>query len=87
MVFDTWGGLLAPEMFREFSLRYLAQIAQNLQIHNAAKHLPLILFSKGANAHLETLADTGCAALGLDWTIALGAARARRRSRRPARQP
>jgi uroporphyrinogen decarboxylase len=71
MVFDTWGGLLAPEMFREFSLRYLAQIAQSLQIHNAAKSIPLILFSKGANSHLEALADTGCAALGLDWTISL----------------
>ena len=39
--------------------------------------MPLILFSKGANGHLEALADTGCAALGLDWTIALGDARAR----------
>jgi uroporphyrinogen decarboxylase len=77
MVFDTWGGLLAPQLFREFSLRYLAQIAQNLQIHNVAKHVPLILFSKGANGHLEALADTGCAALGLDWTISLGEARQR----------
>jgi len=77
MVFDTWGGLLAPHMFREFSLRYLAQIAQSLQSHNVAKGVPLILFSKGANGHLEALADTGCSALGLDWTIALGDARAR----------
>ncbi len=77
MVFDTWGGLLAPDMFREFSLRYLTQIAQSSQSHNVAKSTPLILFSKGANAHLEALADTGCAALGLDWTISLGAARAR----------
>ena len=77
MVFDTWGGLLAPEMFREFSLRYLARIAQSLQSNNAVKSIPLILFSKGANSHLESLADTGCAALGLDWTIALGDARAR----------
>ncbi|MDE2257054.1 MAG: uroporphyrinogen decarboxylase [Xanthomonadaceae bacterium] len=77
MVFDTWGGLLAPDMFGEFSLHYLARIAQSLQSHNAAKSTPLILFSKGANAHLEALADTGCAALGLDWTIALGEARAR----------
>jgi uroporphyrinogen decarboxylase len=77
MVFDTWGGLLAPDMFREFSLRYLAQIAQSLQSNNAAKDVPLILFSKGANSHLEALADTGCAALGLDWTIALDEARRR----------
>ena len=77
MVFDTWGGLLAPEMFREFSLRYLSQIAQMLQSDKVARDVPLILFSKGANGHLEALADTGCAALGLDWTISLGDARAR----------
>jgi uroporphyrinogen decarboxylase len=77
MIFDTWGGLLAPEMFDEFSLRYLAQIVQSLKVDNAAKHVPLILFSKGANSHLEELADTGCAALGLDWTISLGNARMR----------
>lgn len=81
MVFDTWGGLLAPDMFREFSLRYLAQIAQMLKSDKVARDIPLILFSKGANSHLEALADTGCAALGLDWTIALGDARARVGSR------
>jgi uroporphyrinogen decarboxylase len=77
MVFDTWGGLLPPDLFREFSLRYLAQIAQSLQADAAAQGLPLILFSKGANGHLEALADTGCAALGLDWTIGLDEARRR----------
>ena len=77
MIFDTWGGLLAPDMFAEYSLRYLAQIAQSLKMDNAAKTVPLILFSKGANSHLEELADTGCAALGLDWTISLGNARMR----------
>jgi uroporphyrinogen decarboxylase len=77
MVFDTWGGLLAPDMFREFSLRYLSQIAQMLKSDKVARDVPLILFSKGANSHLEALADTGCAALGLDWTIALGDARSR----------
>ncbi len=37
------------------------------------RDVPLVLFSKSArNSHLEALADTGCAALGLDWTISLG---------------
>ncbi len=26
MIFDTWGGILAPRAYREFSLRYMAQI-------------------------------------------------------------
>ncbi|MBS0589510.1 MAG: uroporphyrinogen decarboxylase, partial [Proteobacteria bacterium] len=64
MVFDTWGGLLAPTMFREFSQRYLTQIAQSLKQYPISKNVPLILFSKGANGHLEALADTGCDALG-----------------------
>jgi uroporphyrinogen decarboxylase len=81
MVFDTWGGLLAPDMFGEFSLRYLAQIAQSIKSDNVAREVPLILFSKGANSHLESLADTGCAALGLDWTISLDDARRRVGSR------
>ena len=77
MVFDTWGGLLAPDMFREFSLRYLARIAQSIKSDNVARDVPLILFSKGANSHLEALAETGCAGLGLDWTISLDEARRR----------
>ncbi|HEX7342135.1 MAG TPA: uroporphyrinogen decarboxylase [Rhodanobacteraceae bacterium] len=77
MVFDSWGGALAPAMYREFSLRYLAQITQQLKADPHSRDLPLILFSKGANGHLEAMADTGCAALGVDWTIDIGAARAR----------
>ena len=77
MVFDSWGGMLAPAMFLEFSQRYLAQIAALLRNDTRARDVPLILFSKGANASLEALADTGCAALGVDWTLTLDEARRR----------
>lgn len=77
MIFDTWGGLLPSEMFEEFSARYLAQIAALLCQDARAQDVPLILFSKGASSHLETLADCGCAALGVDWTISLSEARRR----------
>lgn len=77
MVFDTWGGLLAPAQFREFSLRWLGEIVARLKADPIARDLPIILFSKGANAHLEALAATGCAALGVDWTISIGDARKR----------
>jgi uroporphyrinogen decarboxylase len=76
MVFDTWGGLLAPAQYQEFSLRYLAQIAAALKSDAATKDVPLILFSKGANGHLPGLAATGCNALGVDWTLDLSSARA-----------
>jgi uroporphyrinogen decarboxylase len=77
MLFDTWGGMLGPAQFREFSLRYIAQVAAALRADAGARDVPLIAFSKGANGHLEALADTGCAALGLDWTIGLDEARRR----------
>ena len=76
MVFDTWGGMLGPAPFREFSLRYMAQVVDALKADAHARELPVILFSKGANRHLSAMADTGCAALGVDWTIDLADARA-----------
>ncbi|MGB3748705.1 MAG: uroporphyrinogen decarboxylase [Rhodanobacter sp.] len=76
MIFDTWGGLLGPAPFREFSLRYMTRIVAALKEHPAARDLPVILFSKGAAGHLAALADSGCAALGVDWTIDLADARA-----------
>ncbi len=76
-VFDTWGGMLAPAAFREFSQRYLHQVVSLVKADPIAREVPLILFSKGAHAHLEGLADSGCDALGVDWTIELGEARAR----------
>jgi len=75
MVFDTWGGLLGPAPFREFSLRYLAQVVAALRADPHARELPVILFSKGAHGHLAELAGTGCAALGVDWTVDLADAR------------
>lgn len=75
MIFDTWGGMLGPSAYREFSLRYMAQIVDALKTDAHACEVPLILFSKGANAHLADMAQTGCAALGVDWTIDLADAR------------
>lgn len=75
MIFDTWGGLLNPSSFREFSLRYMAQIVDALKSDAHTRDLPVILFSKGSGAHLTDMADTGCAALGVDWTIDLADAR------------
>ena len=75
MIFDTWGGLLSPAAYREFSLRYMARVVEALKADAHARDLPVILFSKGAGAHLAEMADTGCAALGVDWTIDLADAR------------
>jgi uroporphyrinogen decarboxylase len=76
-IFDTWGGVLAPEMFRAFSLQYLEKIVGGLHRSYDGKRIPVVLFCKGCNSHLEALADTGCDGLGVDWTMTLGEARAR----------
>lgn len=77
MIFDTWGGLLGPGPFREWSLRYMAQVVDALKADPVSRTLPVILFSKGAHGQLEALADTGCDGLGVDWGIDIGDARRR----------
>ena len=76
-VFDTWGGVLSPAMYREFSLRYLTRIAQELPRGEGAGRTPLILFGKGNAPHLEALADTGAEGVGVDWSVTLEEARRR----------
>lgn len=75
MVFDTWGGLLSPAAYREFSLAYMARIVEGLGREAEGRRVPVILFTKGAGARLTEMADTGCDALGVDWTTDLAEAR------------
>jgi len=80
-VFDTWGGALSPAMYREFSLPYLQRIARELERGNGAARAPLILFGKGNAPYLETLSDSGCEGLGVDWTVTLEEAARRTRGK------
>jgi uroporphyrinogen decarboxylase len=77
MLFDTWGGVLTPRGYREFSLRYMQQIVAGLAPGPAGERVPVILFTKGGGAWLEDMAETGCEALGIDWTLGLDEARRR----------
>jgi uroporphyrinogen decarboxylase len=74
-VFDTWGGVLAPHHYREFSLRYLTRIARELPRGDVAERTPLILFGKGNAPYLAELAGSGAEGLGVDWLISLEDAR------------
>ena len=76
-VFDTWGGVLSPHMYREFSLRYLQRIAAELPRGEGAEKTPLILFGKGNAPYLEELANTGAEGIGVDWLVTLEEARRR----------
>ena len=74
-IFDTWGGVLAEPQYMEFSLQYMRQIVENLTHECGGRRVPVILFTKGGGLWLDALADTGCDAVGLDWTLSIGRAR------------
>lgn len=69
-LFDSWGGLLSPEDYNEFSLPYIQQIVDALK-----QELPVIVFAKGCWFVLNDLAATGASALGVDWTCSARNAR------------
>jgi len=77
MIFDTWGGALSHAAYQEFSLRYIQQIVAGLKRENDGARVPSVVFTKGGGLWLETIADIGCDAVGLDWTIDIGEARRR----------
>lgn len=70
-IFDTWGGVLAPHDFIEFSLRYVEKIISSIK----RKDEPVIFFAKGVHHNLDEMANIGANVLGLDWTMDLGEVR------------
>ncbi|MDA7595599.1 uroporphyrinogen decarboxylase [Luminiphilus sp.] len=76
-IFDTWGGSLSHNAYREFSLRYMAEIIDQLPREADGRKVPVIVFTKGGGQWLEAIADCGADAVGLDWTTDIGAARER----------
>ena len=77
MVFDSWGGALSHHAYREFSLQYLQQIMSGLEREAEGRIVPRITFTKGGGLWLEAQTEIGADALGLDWTVDIGEARAR----------
>jgi len=77
MIFDTWGGILTPRDYKEFSLQYMQRIVENLTREADGRKVPVVLFTKNGHCWLEDITNTGCDAVGLDWTIDIGDARKR----------
>lgn len=77
MIFDSWGGSLSPAAYREFSLEYMQRIVAQLIKSKDGEPVPSIVFLKGGGLWLEAIADIGCDAIGLDWTIDIAEARRR----------
>ena len=62
-LFDSWGGLLSPDDYQEFSWPYLQQIVDAL-----SGSVPVIVFGKGCWFALQEMTKSGASALGIDWT-------------------
>ncbi|NEV94523.1 uroporphyrinogen decarboxylase [Psychroflexus sp. YR1-1] len=69
-VFDSWGGMLSPVDYQEFSWPYIQQIIDGLK-----DDIPVIAFGKGCWFALDTMAKSGASALGVDWTCSARNAR------------
>jgi uroporphyrinogen decarboxylase len=86
MIFDTWGGILPDGHYQKFSLGYIRRVLQGLKLEREERgpdgtvrrvRVPSIVFTKGGGLWLEDIAASGCDAVGVDWTVNLGQARAR----------
>lgn len=62
-LFDSWGGMLSPVDYQEFSWQYINQIIEALK-----DEAPVIVFAKGCWFALTEMAKSNAAALGVDWT-------------------
>ena len=69
-VFDSWGGMLSPVDYQEFSWPYIQKIIDALK-----DEIPVIAFGKGCWFALDTMAKSGATALGVDWTCSARNAR------------
>ena len=63
-IFDSWGGMLTPSDYQEFSWKYIKQIIDALK-----DEAPVIVFGKGCWFALDQMAASGASAVGLDWTV------------------
>jgi uroporphyrinogen decarboxylase len=76
MIFDTWGGILTPSSYQQFSLNYMQKIVSQLDRQHDGQVIPVTLFTKGGGDWVRDIAATGCNAIGVDWTKNIGDVRA-----------
>lgn len=77
MIFDTWGGVLSTQNYKDFSLNYMQQIIDGLKRRHNGEQVPVTVFTKGGAGWLELMAATGADCIGLDWTIDINKAKER----------
>ncbi|NVK49982.1 MAG: uroporphyrinogen decarboxylase [Cyclobacteriaceae bacterium] len=68
-IFDSWAGILGPDQYEEFSLRYISQICDAIQ------DVPKTVFAKGAFFARESMGKLNCETIGLDWNMGIAESR------------
>lgn len=68
-VFDSWAGILSPEQYNEFSLKYISQIC------DAINEVPVTVFAKGAYFARKEIGQLNCNTVGLDWNMDIAESR------------
>ncbi|MCH7401042.1 uroporphyrinogen decarboxylase [Belliella kenyensis] len=68
-LFDSWAGILPPEHYETFSLKYIAQIC------DAINEVPKTVFAKGAFFAREQMGKLNCETIGLDWNMGVAESR------------
>lgn len=69
-IFDSWAGILPPNHYQEYSLKYIAAIC------NAITEVPVTVFAKGAFFARHEMGQLNCANIGLDWNMGIAESRA-----------
>ena len=68
-LFDSWAGVLSPEQYNEFALKYIAQIC------DAITEVPFTVFAKDAHFARREMGKLNCTSIGLDWTVDIAESR------------
>ena len=68
-LFDSWAGVLSPEQYNEFALKYISQIC------NAVTEVPFTVFAKDAHFARKAMGQLNCSTIGLDWTMDIAESR------------
>ena len=71
-VFDSWGGILTPVTYNEFSLIYMQKVISNIREYS---DIPIIIFTKGGGLWLDQIKSIEPDCIGLDWSISIKQAR------------
>lgn len=68
-LFDSWAGILSPESYNTFALKYISDICE------AITEVPITVFAKGAFFAREGMGKLSCEVIGLDWNMDIAESR------------